>query len=164
VPPKPVEQQATTPSRIERVRLNGNTIQQTENTPTQQAPEKTEIQNNPFSQQDLEKAWAKLPDKLADAYLKNAVQYVKPVLKDNFTVEIEVLNPEQASFFQKESGGLVALLAARLNNTGISLAPKVVEQDERQPLLYSDVEKLKYMAEKSPALVNLVQEFGLRLA
>jgi DNA polymerase-3 subunit gamma/tau len=143
--------------------LNGNSASVKDKLEAGANSDRGKQQNNIFSQDDLQTAWSQLATKLTDAYLKNAVQYVSPVLKDGFVIEIAVLNPEQESFFQTESGEIIRLLKSSLQNDMISLTTTMAKKDARKAAVFTDREILQQMLDKNPDLLNLIKELKLRL-
>jgi DNA polymerase-3 subunit gamma/tau len=146
---------------IARVRLNGEPEQASK---PQTASLQTEnpIQDRPFSQEDLIKSWKDYANQSEDIYLKNTMPYINPLLKDDYKIEVEVLNPKQADHFRANSQSIREYLASTLKNNRIELDIKIKIEDHTQTF-FTDKEKYSYMVDKNPLLKNLVQEFNLRL-
>jgi hypothetical protein len=68
----------------------------------------------------------------------------------------------QQDIFQKIKPDILQLLRRKLNNYSIQLDSMIVEEviDENKKL-YTSTDKLHYLKEKSPALVELQKRFGL---
>jgi DNA polymerase-3 subunit gamma/tau len=120
------------------------------------------VQTNSFTQDELMNIWKDYAQKSGDVYLKNVMQYVNPVLKDDFTIEIETLNPDQENFFREKSPEIKGYLSTTLQNANIKFDIKITKETHQQAL-FTDKDKYLYMLEKNPSLKNLVEEFNLRL-
>ena len=88
--------------------------------------------------------------------------YMNPQLKDDYRIEIEVLNPEQENHFRENGTAIREYLFSSLKNSHIELDIKLKIEDHTQTL-FTDKEKYLYMVDKNPSLKNLVKEFNLRL-
>ncbi|MDR1610293.1 MAG: DNA polymerase III subunit gamma/tau [Candidatus Symbiothrix sp.] len=146
---------------IARVRLNGEP-EQASMPQTASLQTENSIQNQPFSQEDLIKSWKDYANQSEDIYLKKTMLYINPLLKDDCRFEIEVLNPEQADYFQENKTSIKEYLFSALKNNSLELNIKIKVEDHTQTL-FTDREKYLYMVDKNPSLKNLVQEFNLRL-
>jgi len=124
--------------------------------PTQQ------IQAEPFTEEELRIAWKSYANELTDKHLKSIMLYLNPSLKENDTVEISALHPEQIHYIQQNSSQIREYLFSRLKNSRIRLDIKIKE-DTAENLPFTGQEKYAYMANKNPLLNKLVQEFNLRL-
>jgi DNA polymerase-3 subunit gamma/tau len=145
---------------IARVRLNGNP-EQTSTPETASIQAENLVLNNPFSQEDLIKSWKGYVSQSEDIYLKNAISYINPQLKDDYKVEIEVLNPEQVNYFRENGVAIKEYLFSVLRNNKIELDIKLKENHTQT--FFTDKEKYSYMVDKNPSLKDLVKEFNLRL-
>jgi DNA polymerase-3 subunit gamma/tau len=119
------------------------------------------VTNLPFTQDKLMQAWHEFTAKVTDTHFKHALQSVTPSIVDGFVIEIEVLNPKQEEDFKNKLGELKTFLVASLQNSEISISLKI--RKETKEKLFTDHDRLKYMANKNPELMNLVKEFNLRL-
>jgi len=120
------------------------------------------IQAKPFSEEELRTAWKNYANELTDKHLKSIMMYLNPDLKENNTVKILALHPEQIHYIQQNSSQIQEYLFSRLNNNQIKLEIKIKEDNtEKQP--FTNQEKYTYMANKNPLLNKLAQEFNLRL-
>jgi DNA polymerase-3 subunit gamma/tau len=144
-----------------RVSLNGgNPAANKPETVSSQA--ENQVRTNPFSQEDLIKSWKNYGDQSEDKYLKNVVSYINPLLKEDYRIEVEALNPEQVDYFTKNGTAIKEYLSASLNNDRIELEVKLKAEDATQTL-FTAKEKYDHMAGKNPQLETLVKEFNLRL-
>ncbi|MDR2621008.1 MAG: DNA polymerase III subunit gamma/tau [Dysgonamonadaceae bacterium] len=146
---------------IARVRLNGEP-EQAGKPQTAPLEEENPIQNQAFSQEDLIKSWQGYANQSEDIYLKNTMLYLNPLLKEDYQIEIEVLNPEQANHFQENKTSIKEYLFSALKNNSIELDIKIKTKDHAQTL-FTGKEKYLYMVDKNPSLKKLVEEFNLRL-
>ena len=121
-------------------------------------------QNEAFTEEELQIAWKKCADELTDKHLKSIVSHLNPELKENETIEVFAINPEQAQYIQQNTGQITEYLFSQLKNSRIKLDIKMKEdKDDTDPLPFTGQEKFTYMADKNPLLKKLVQEFNLRL-
>jgi DNA polymerase-3 subunit gamma/tau len=115
-----------------------------------------------FTKEDLRIIWKNYANELSDKHLKSIMLYLNPELKENYTIEILALNPEQIQYIQQNSDKITGYLSLHLKNNQIKLDIKMKENDtEESP--FTAQEKYTYMADKNPLLRKLVQEFSLRL-
>ena len=119
-------------------------------------------QSEPFTEEKLLTAWKNCANELTDKHLKSIISYLNPVLKENETIEIFAINPEQLQYIQQNTGQITECLFALLNNNRIKLDIKIKDDDtDKKP--FTAREKYDYMVEKNPSLNKLVQEFSLCL-
>ena len=131
---------------------------------SQSSPENhaQQIQAEPFTEEELRTVWKDYANELTDKHLKSIMMYLNPNLKENNTVEISALHPEQIHYIQQNSSQIQEYLFSRLNNNGIKIEIKIKEDNtESQP--FTNQEKYTYMVNKNPLLNKLAQEFNLRL-
>ena len=119
-------------------------------------------QSESFTEEELQIAWKNCANDLTDKHLKSIMQYLNPELKENKTIEILALNPEQLQYIQQNTGIITDSLFIQLKNNSIKLDLKV-KDDIKETTPFTDREKFDYMADKNPLLYKLVQEFSLRL-
>jgi len=118
--------------------------------------------NESFTEEELRIAWRNCAGELTDKHLKSMMLYLNPALKEDNTIEIYALNPEQINHIQQNSNQIKEYLFSHLNNTLIKMEIKMKENNtEHTP--FTAQEKYVYMADKNPLLKKLVQEFNLRL-
>lgn len=147
---------------IPRVRLNGDPEEQAGKPQPVSSPIENPVQDRPFSREDLIRYWKNYANQSKDVYLKNTMTYIKPQLKDDYKIEAEVLNPEQADHLRENSPIIREYLSSALKNNRIELDIKIKKEDHIQTL-FTNKEKYSYMVDKNPTLKTLVQEFNLRL-
>jgi DNA polymerase-3 subunit gamma/tau len=145
---------------IARVRLNGEPEASKPEIVSSQA--ENPAQTNAFSQEDLIKFWKDYANQSKDIYLKNTMLYMNPQLKDDYRIEVEVLNPEQENHFRENGSAIREYLFSSLKNSCIELDIKLKTEDHTQTL-FTDKEKYLYMVDKNPSLKNLVKELNLHL-
>ena len=157
---EPEEKYKVTDKAPARVSLLKKASQKEEERSVQE--KKEVVKTEPFDLEKLSSAWKKYANGLDDVHLKSAMSYLNPAIKDNYRIELAVLNPEQASLFEDRKRDIKEFLFSELNNNQLDLEIKVQEDDSgNHP--FTDREKYQYMAEKNPNLKRLVQEFNLRL-
>jgi DNA polymerase-3 subunit gamma/tau len=117
-----------------------------------------------FSQQQLTEAWNNFASDVADAYLKNSMPAISPVLKDDFVVEVAVVNPSQQEVFASASPEISRHLRSALGNNAITISLVMREtQDADIKAAYTDKDKMARMAESNSDLINFARELDLRL-
>lgn len=120
------------------------------------------VLDNPFSQEELQKAWAAYSETQTDSYFKSTVMYTIPELKSDFAIEIGVINREQENKYKEKGGELKQFLSKLLNNNQISLHI-VMKESKESDAIFTNREKYEYLRKKNPDLDLLVKEFNLRL-
>ncbi len=120
------------------------------------------VLNEPFTQEQLERFWKEYATREDDTHLKNTILNVAPTLEEGNIIRVFVFNPDQQNKLQNRSAEIESFLADRLQNNQIRLEFLVTE-DKKELTPYSNRDKLEYMAEKNPALLDLVRDFNLRL-
>jgi len=121
-----------------------------------------QIQAEPFTEDELRRIWKNYANESTDKHFKSILLYLNPELKENDTIEIRALNPEQIQYIQQNTAQLSEYLFTHLKNNRIKLDIKI--QDGNAPHTpFTAQEKYVYMADKNPYLKKLVQEFNLRL-
>jgi len=162
VPPKneaPVNSQP-----VKQGILRASLKKDTEETATSPAPENIteQIQAESFTEEELRTVWKSYANELTDKHLKSIMMYLNPELKENNTVEIYALNPDQIHFIQENSSQIKEYLFSRLKNNRIRLDIKIKE-DNTENTPFTNHEKYAYLSGKNPLLNKLVKEFDLRL-
>ncbi|MCL1933123.1 MAG: DNA polymerase III subunit gamma/tau [Candidatus Azobacteroides sp.] len=138
--------------------------EENEKTEKESTPEDSvrQIQAEAFTEEELRAVWRNCANELTDKHLKSILLYLIPELKENDTIEIRALNPEQIHYVQQNIGQISAYLFSHLKNNRIKLDIKMKE-DTTESAPFTAKEKYEYMADKNPSLKKLVQEFNLRL-
>ena len=136
-----------------------------ETTKIPQAPENPaqSMQAESFTKEELQMAWKSYANELTDKHLKSIMMYLNPELKEDNTIEIYALNPDQIQFIQGNSAQIKDYLFSRLKNNRINLEIKIKE-DTTENMPFTNKDKYAYMANKNPLLNKLVQEFDLTFA
>jgi DNA polymerase-3 subunit gamma/tau len=117
---------------------------------------------NTFTQDALIEAWKMYAEHEDDVYLKNTILNLTPVLKENFRIELSVLNQTQEIKLNEKLNDLSAYLSAQLKNELIRIEIKMNIEETKQ-ILFTDKEKFRYMDSINPSLSVLAKEFNLRL-
>lgn len=86
----------------------------------------------------------------------------QPVVLENETIIFQLNGEIQEGIFQKIKPDILQILRRKLNNYSIHL-DAIIKEDENdgKRKLYTSTDKLNYLLEKSPALKDLKQRFGL---
>ena len=119
-------------------------------------------QTEPFTEEQMRISWKNCANDITDKHLKSIMTYLKPELKENETIEILALNPEQFQYIQQNKSQITEYLSSQLKNNRIKLEINIVEDNTTQTP-FTTQEKFAYMADKNTILKKFVQEFNLRL-
>lgn len=123
----------------------------------------TNLPEDSFSQEDLEVIWNTYAKKLDDQGQKIVAATIhsrKPVLKDNFILEVEVSNESSKIELERASNELMAYVRKRLKNYSINLEI-IVNDDIEKQYAFSPQEKYEKLKEKNPDIELLRKTFGL---
>jgi DNA polymerase-3 subunit gamma/tau len=86
----------------------------------------------------------------------------QPVVLENETIIFQLNGEIQEGIFQKIKPDILQILRRKLNNYSIHLEAVIKEEEnDGKRKLYTSTDKLNYLLEKSPALKDLKQRFGL---
>ncbi|KAA6347126.1 DNA polymerase III subunit tau [termite gut metagenome] len=121
------------------------------------------VLNTAFSQEDLIKAWKEYAEKEEDTHLKYTILNSTPLVENQNHIKISVFNPDQHKKLTDKSVDIKEFLSQQLHNNQITLDISVTEE-VKEEMPYGGKEIYKYMAEKNPVIVDLVNEFNLKLS
>ncbi|MGF1554997.1 DNA polymerase III subunit gamma/tau [Paucihalobacter sp.] len=116
-----------------------------------------------FTQENLEIVWnayAKKLDDLGQKIVAATIHSRKPLLKDNFNLEVEVSNESSKIELERASNELMAYVRKKLKNYSINLEINVNDDIEKQ-YAFSPQEKYEKLKEKNPDIELLRKTFGL---
>ncbi|GHU69788.1 DNA polymerase III subunit gamma/tau [Bacteroidia bacterium] len=130
---------------------------QTEN----QSP--VEVLNRAFTQEELIRAWKNFAETEDDTHLKHSILSITPKITEQNQIQIETVNPDQHRKLTDKSTDLRVFLSRQLQNNQIRLNIAMSDNSENQ-IPFSGKEIYQFMAEKRPVIVDLVNEFQLKLA
>lgn len=86
----------------------------------------------------------------------------QPVSLDNETVTFHLNGEIQQDIFLKIKTDILSKLRRKLNNYSIHIEQEIKEEElDGKRKLYTSSDKLNYLREKSPALIELQKRFGL---
>lgn len=128
-----------------------------------ESDDETELLAHSFSQATLEEKWAEFASTVsADFLLASALTTNKPVLNDDFIIDIEVINKLQADRLTETKSELLAFLRQQLNNKliQVNVTTTAIETVAKA---YSSTDKFSRMAEKNPALLLLKKTFDMEV-
>lgn len=118
-----------------------------------------------FPSEDLQSVWEKFTGNLKseEPRMYNVLHSQKPSLTEGYLIELNFFNNAQVDEFKfKIKPSLLSLLRNDLKNTRLEIKETIQgEEYQSNTKYYTDADKLKYMAEKNPALQKLRQEFNL---
>ncbi|MDR1683518.1 MAG: DNA polymerase III subunit gamma/tau [Candidatus Symbiothrix sp.] len=133
-----------------------------ENIPTEQI-QQIVVLDKPFTQEDLVRVWKNYAEtEESDAHLKNTVLNILPQIGEQNKILVETVNPDQQQKLKDKSASIQAFLSQQLQNNQISLAISLIETGNATTP-YAGKEIYQFMAEKHPAIIDLVNEFNLKL-
>ncbi len=117
-----------------------------------------------FTQEKLDKVWTYYTESIAGQYpnFYSILSTRKPVLKDNFVIELLLDNRAQEMTLRDRKSDLIEFLRSELQNQKIILDSILVESDSPSKP-YTPEEKFKAMAEKNPSLNSLKDKLDLEL-
>jgi DNA polymerase-3 subunit gamma/tau len=88
----------------------------------------------------------------------------KPILRDNFKIELLLDNEIQKGDLETDKGNLLGFIREKLNNWQIQLQGIIDEDEAGDDMdLYSPEAKFKAMAEINPAITTMKQLFDLEV-
>ncbi len=122
------------------------------------------IQSDVFELDGLLAKWEEFADiiKSEKPRLAITLRMQKPVLKEDFKVEVEMENANQEEDFTKYIKlDLVTFLKKELKNDMISIETTVSKIIEGSDKPYTQEEKFEFMSEKNPNLKVMKQQLGL---
>lgn len=119
---------------------------------------------NDFNQEKLEKVWIYYTESIARQYpnFYSILSTRKPMLKENFIIELQIDNRAQQLTLQERRGDLLDFLRGELRNQKIQLETNLIES-VIQSKPYTAEDKYRVMAEKNPALKALRESLDLEL-
>ena len=86
----------------------------------------------------------------------------QPVILEKETITFQLNGDIQEGIFQKIKPDILQILRRKLNNYSIHLEAIIKEEEnEGKRKLYTSTDKLNFLLEKSPALMDLKRRFGL---
>lgn len=117
-----------------------------------------------FTKEQFDIAW----NKFAEHYKSTNPDYFitltshKPVLKENFVIELTLENKVQDNEITDRKLDILSFLRKELNNYSIQLQT-VINKNPETVKPFTPQEKFKKMAEKNPAIKKLKNEFDLEI-
>jgi DNA polymerase-3 subunit gamma/tau len=117
-----------------------------------------------FDQEKLEKVWTYYTESIAGQYpnFYSILSTRKPVLKENFILELQIDNKAQEITLHERKGDLLDFLRSELQNSKILLEPILIETTT-QSKPYTPEERFKAMADKNPSLMAFKEKLDLEL-
>ena len=124
--------------------------------------EKTDV--NDFSQEKLIEYWnyyTKIVDDKNRKSLFTAMTKNKPVLKENWQIELQMDSKFLDDTFRAEQIEFTDYLKEKLNNYSLKIKTKVVINEKKEVFLYTDSEKFKAISKDNPDLIYFKDKFKL---
>ena len=130
-------------------------------TPTAEAPTVT---NAPFTQDDLERVWISMCNRMPAKYSAIALRMknITPQILDFPHIEILAENQIMSDQLSQIKGSIINTLRRDLKNQSIDVTIRLAAPHEKVKIL-SDMEVFEQMSEKNPAVEQLREMFGLEL-
>ena len=131
----------------------------------QEFEDKIEISKNSdhFSNDDLQARWKEMNSNFSNKGKTNLVLALnsnKPVLKENYVVEVTLSNTSQVELLNEEKLNILGYLREKMNNDSIDIITNVVQSDKNDTP-YTNSDKYKKMYEQNKNLAILGQKLGL---
>ena len=131
----------------------------------QEIEDKIEISKNSdhFSNDDLQARWKEMNSNFSNKGKTNLVLALnsnKPVLKENYVVEVTLSNTSQVELLNEEKLNILGYLREKMNNDSIDIITNVVQSDKNDTP-YTNSDKYKKMYEQNKNLAILGQKLGL---
>jgi len=131
----------------------------------QEIEDKIEISKNldHFSNDDLQARWKEMNSNFSNKGKTNLVLALnsnKPVLKENYVVEVTLSNTSQVELLNEEKLNILGYLREKMNNDSIDIITNVVQSDKNDTP-YTNSDKYKKMYEQNKNLAILGQKLGL---
>jgi len=131
----------------------------------QEIEDNIEISKNSdhFSNDDLQARWKEMNSNFSNKGKTNLVLALnsnKPVLKENYVVEVTLSNTSQVELLNEEKLNILGYLREKMNNDSIDIITNVVQSDKNDTP-YTNSDKYKKMYEQNKNLAILGQKLGL---
>ena len=131
----------------------------------QEIEDKIEISKNLdyFSDDDLQARWKEMNSNFSNQGKTNLVLALnsnKPVLKENYIVEVTLSNTSQVELLNEEKLNILAYLREKMNNDSIDIITNIIQSDKNDTP-YTNSDKYKKMYEQNKNLAILGQKLGL---
>jgi DNA polymerase-3 subunit gamma/tau len=122
-----------------------------------------QIQENPFTQEQLVEVWKNFTERIDAPQLKSALSCRLPLLQENWLISYDLDNELQNQRITLEwKPQLLGYLRQMLVNEKIEIVFKILDiVDNTTSIPYTDAEKWEVLAQKYPALISLKNRFGL---
>ena len=116
-----------------------------------------------FSNDDLQARWKEMNSNFSNKGKTNLVLALnsnKPVLKENYVVEVTLSNTSQVELLNEEKLNILGYLREKMNNDSIDIITNVVQSDKNDTP-YTNSDKYKKMYEQNKNLEILGKKLGL---
>jgi len=118
--------------------------------------------NKPLVESEVKAKWLEYAESKKNApRLYSSLKTYTPTLKNETTLQLEIINQLQKDNLEKIKGEAVSFLKRELQNNNIDLIITISEQATKSTRPYSNTDKYKYLNEKNPNLTKLQQKFNL---
>jgi hypothetical protein len=126
--------------------------------------EEANLQTTEFSREELIRAWLAYAEEFlqADPLLMSTMKSSLPDLTDHFRFQVKVYNPEQVQRLQEKATDILVFIRKQLQNSEIRMEVGIHEETNTRIVL-DDTKKLELMIEENKSLIDLIEEFDLRL-
>ncbi len=153
---------STTPAAAEGSRLSA-IIRQGQPKTDEASAEILEEMNEPFTPENLQRAWRSLENVIQRNFLKALIQGFRPERIDDTHYVVKVISEQQKDIIETDKANLLKFIRKKLRNSHIEIDVEVLPQDTSLRA-YTSQEKFDEMEKDNPeAIQTLVQLFNLEL-
>ncbi len=145
--------------RLRTPRLNTLGLPTSENLEPEKNTGVTELRNEPVTEANLKLAWQAFAEK-RKAFHAEYQLLQQPFELNGTEVTMYLHNTVQENLLNELRSDLTLHLRQHLKNDNIRVQGKLII-DNTTPVIYTNREKLNYLAEKNPLVVNLIKTLGL---
>ena len=140
-----------------------NTVVSQEGTTTEEKIVVKSIQNNPFTYEELDKAWQQFADTIPEqGRITSFIKNTRPKLISDTTFELTVSNILQEKELIRLQTDIVEFMQQRLQNSAVRMSLKIAEETAIQRA-NSPEDRYRIMADQNPALDKLKNGLGLEI-
>lgn len=125
-----------------------------------QFKEEEVVTNTPFSEKELLEVWPAIAEKYSDQLHLYNTLVNKPVLRENYVVQINVENSVQQDKLRLLKPEIMGYLRRLLKNSLIDVRIQLLKSSNEKKIL-TDEQKMKAMIQRNPALALLKNRFNL---
>lgn len=148
----------------EKTEQEDNYVQDPAKHPVNEIEEDVEVQDEDFGSEEMMSCWTRYANQLKEDKPRIFTTLIsrKPLLHDDYSIEIEFDNTSQLEDFKNNiKQNLLSFMRSELGNKKISFHTFLAESDNGKKKLYTAEDKYSYLSKKNPALGKLKKDFNL---